>query len=174
MLAAVRELASDQRRQFVLGLAPTVARAEVEALVTAAGVPVPVIADDTYALMAAADVALVASGTATLECALLECPMVVVYRVARFTYVVARVLVRGVRHIGMPNIVAGREIVPELLQDDVNGPAIAARARDILETPGRRAGMVADLRAVRAQLGRGGAATRAADIAAEMLARRAR
>jgi lipid-A-disaccharide synthase len=100
--------------------------------------------------------------------------MVIVYRVARLTYGVARMLVRGVQHIGMPNIVGGREIVPELLQNDVNGPAIAARARDILETPGRRDAMVADLRAVRAQLGRGGAASRAADIAAEMLERRAR
>jgi lipid-A-disaccharide synthase len=174
MLAAVRELAADAGRHFVLALAPTVSRDEVEALVRDAGVPVPVVAGDTYGLMAAADVALVASGTATLECALLECPMVIVYRVARLTYGVARMLVRGVQHIGMPNIVGGREIVPELLQNDVNGPAIAARARDILETPGRRDAMVADLRAVRAQLGRGGAASRAADIAAEMLERRAR
>jgi lipid-A-disaccharide synthase len=173
MLAAVRELGSDSRRQFALALAPTVSRQEVEGRVTAAGLTVPVIAGDTYALMAAADVALVASGTATLECALLECPMVVIYRVARFTYVVARALVRGVSHIAMPNIVAGREIVPELLQGDVSGTAIAAQAHDILEGPGRRAAMVADLRAVRQQLGRGGAATRAADIAAEMLERRA-
>ena len=121
--------------------------------------------------MAAADLAVVASGTATLECALLECPMVVVYRVARLTYAIARMLVRGVRHIAMPNIVAGREIVPELIQDQADAPHIAATARAVLETPGRRDAMVADLRAVRAQLGRGGAAARAADIAVEMLSR---
>ena len=171
MLGAVRELAADPSRQFVLGLAPTVSREAVEALVAHAGVTVPVVAGETYDLMAAADLALVASGTATLECALLECPMVVVYRMARLTYAIAKVLVRGVRHIAMPNIVAGREIVPELIQDEADAPRIAAAARAILETPGQRATMVANLRAVRAQLGRGGAAARAADIAVEMLSR---
>ncbi len=169
MLAAARELARNPHRQFVLGLAPTVSRADVEALVTRSGAPMPVIAGDTYNLMDAADLALVASGTATLECALLECPMVVAYRVARLTYAVGRLLVRGVQHIAMPNIIAGREIVPELLQDDATGPAIAARAEEILDDAGRRATMIGDLRAVRGQLGRGGAAARAADIAAEML-----
>src|SRR5262249_47735757 len=117
MMDAVRRLAAaDPRRQFVLGLAHTLTTADVESLVHAAGVPVPIVRDDTYNLMAAADLALAASGTATLECALLECPMVVVYRVAGLTYAVARLLVRGVRHIAMPNIIAGRPIVPELLQ----------------------------------------------------------
>jgi lipid-A-disaccharide synthase len=152
-----------------LGLAPTVSREDVEALVAHAGVAVPVVAGETYDLMAAADLALVASGTATLECALLECPMVVVYRVAPVTYAIARLLIRGVRHIAMPNIVAGREIVPELIQEEAVAPRIAATARAILEAPGRRAAMLTDLRAVRAQLGRGGAAARAADIAVEML-----
>ena len=172
MLAAVGELARNSNRQFVLGLAPTVSRADVEALVARSAAPVPVIAGDTYNLMAAADLALVASGTATLECALLECPMVVVYRVARLTYAVGRLLVRGVRHIAMPNIIAGREIVPELLQDDATGPAVAARAEAILGDASRRAAIVDDLRAVRSQLGRGGAAERAADIATEMLEER--
>jgi lipid-A-disaccharide synthase len=170
MLDAVRMLAADASRQFVLGLAPTVSRDAVEALVASSGVPVSVVAGETYDLMAAADLAIVASGTATLECALLECPMVVVYRMAPLTYAIARMLVRGVRHIAMPNIVAEREIVPELIQHEADAPHIAATVRSILETPGRRAAMVADLRAVRAQLGRGGAAARAADIAAEMLA----
>jgi lipid-A-disaccharide synthase len=171
MLEASRELVQDPRRQFALGLAPTVSRAAVEALVERAEVPVAVIAGDTYDLMAAAELAIVTSGTATLECALLECPMVVVYRLARLTYALGRLLIHGVRHIAMPNIVAGREIVPELLQGAATGPAIAAVAREVLETPGRRAAMIEELRAVRARLGRGGAAARAADIAAEMLAR---
>ncbi len=172
MLGAVRELAGARDRQFALALAHTVEHREVEPLIRRAGVDVPVIGGDTYNLVAAADVALVTSGTATLECALLECPMVIVYRTAALTYAVGRLLIRGVEHIGMPNIVAGREIVPELLQGQATGARIAAAARDILETPGRRAAMVADLRSVRARLGRGGAAARAADIAAEMLGAR--
>jgi lipid-A-disaccharide synthase len=172
MLDAARELATDPKRQFALGLAPTVSRAAVEALVERAGVPIAVIAGETYDLMAAADLALVTSGTATLECALLECPMIVVYRLAQLTYALGRLLIRGVEHIAMPNIVAGRAIVPELIQRRATGPAIAAAARAILDTPGRRAVMVNELRAVRERLGRGGAAARAAAIAAEMLARR--
>jgi lipid-A-disaccharide synthase len=171
MLEASRELVADPRRQFALGLAPTVSRAAVEAHVERSEVPITVVAGDTYDLMAAAELAIVASGTATLECALLECPMVVVYRLARLTYALGRLLIHGVRHIAMPNIVADREIVPELLQGAATGPSIAAAARQILETPGRRAAMIEDLRAVRTRLGRGGAAARAADIAAEMLAR---
>jgi lipid-A-disaccharide synthase len=173
MLAAVRELAVAPGRQFALALAHTVARADVEPAIERAGLDVPVIAGETYNLIAAADVALVTSGTATLECALLECPMVIVYRMAALTYVLGRLLIRGVQHIGMPNIIAGRRIVPELLQGEATGTRIAAAARDILETPGHRGAIVDDLRQVRARLGRGGAAARAADIAAEMLQARA-
>src|SRR2546426_281419 len=169
LLDAVRRLAGSGAYQFPLALAHTVPRAEVQDQIRAAGVDVPVIEGDTYNLIAAADLALVTSGTATLECALLECPMVIVYRVSPLTAFVARLLVRGVRHIGMPNIVAGHEVVPELLQGRVTGPGIAAAARGILESPARRAEIVGELRDVRRRLGRGGAAGRAATMAAELL-----
>ena len=169
MMDAARRLAATTPVQFALALAHTVRRGDVEAMLRSGGVDVTVVDGDAYNLMAAAQVALVASGTATLECALLECPMVIVYRMSPFTFFVARRLVRGVRHIGMPNIVAGRQVVPELLQREARGERIAAVARDILETPGRREAMVADLRDVRARLGRGGAAERVAEIAVELL-----
>lgn len=172
MLAAVRDLAGKSPEiQFALALAHTVSRTHLEAMVYAAQlpVPVPVIPGDAHNLIAAADVALVASGTATLECALLERPMVIVYRLSPLTYGLARMLVRGVSHVGMPNIVAGREVVPELLQGRATGANIAAAARSILDDPARRDRMIADLRDVRRRLGRGGAADRAAAIAAEML-----
>jgi len=169
LLDAVRRLAGGGAYQFPLALAHTVPRAEVQDQIRAAGVDVPVIEGDTYNLIAAADLALVTSGTATLECALLECPMVIVYRVSPLTAFVARLLVRGVRHIGMPNIVAGHEVVPELLQGRATGEGIAAAARGILESPARRAEIVGELRDVRRRLGRGGAAGRAATMAAELL-----
>ncbi len=172
LLEAVRLLGRSGDCQFPLALAHTLPRAEVEGRVARAGVAVPVVEGDTYNLVAAADVALVASGTATLECALLECPMVIVYRMASVTYALARLLVRGVRYVGMPNIVAGHEVVPELLQARVTGPRIAAAARGILEDPVRRAAIVEDLREVRRRLGRGGAAGRAAAMALEMLGER--
>jgi lipid-A-disaccharide synthase len=124
---------------------------------------------DPYDVMAAADLALVKSGTATLECALLGCPMVIAYRVSPLTAFIGRVLVRGVQHIGLPNIVAGRAIVPELFQGDVTGPGLAAAAWPLLSSPEHRQAALAGLRLVRERLGRGGAAARAATLAAEMM-----
>jgi lipid-A-disaccharide synthase len=158
-------------RQFVLALAPTLKPATVAEAVTRAAVPVRVVEGGTYDLMAAADVALVSSGTATLECALLVCPMVIAYKLSPLTALVARLLVRGVAHIGMPNIVAGREIVPELVQADVTAERIAAEAEAIVADPARRARMIEDLRGVRARLGDSGAAARAAEMAAALIDR---
>jgi lipid-A-disaccharide synthase len=171
LLAAADELGRTGDYQFPLVLAHTLSRGEVEQRVRAAnvGVRVPIIDGDMHNLIAAADIALVASGTATLECALLQCPMVIVYRLSPVTYAVAKILVRGVRHVGMPNIVAGRQVVPELLQGQVTGPRIAAAARTILEDPSRHAQIRAELGEVRRRLGRGGAADRAAAIAVEMM-----
>lgn len=169
MLDAVTQLAPRGDCQFVLALAHTLDRADMEARIRGAGLAVPVVSDDLYNLVAAADIALVTSGTATLECALLECPMVIVYRLSPTTFALGRLLVRGVRHVGMPNIVAGRMVVPELLQGDVTGPKIATAAQAILDDPEGRARIQAGLREVRQQLGRGGAADRAAVIAVEMM-----
>lgn len=171
LLAAADELSRTGDYQFPLVLAHTLSRAEVEQRVRAANVAVrvPIIDGDMHNLIAAADIALVASGTATLECALLECPMVIVYRLSPVTYAVAKILVRGVQHVGMPNIVAGRQVVPELLQGQVTGPRIAAAARTILDDPSRHAAITTELREIRRRLGRGGAADRAATIAVEMM-----
>jgi lipid-A-disaccharide synthase len=167
--ARLLDAAGPGRCQFPLALAHTLTDAHVETLVRGAGIDVRVVAGDTYNLIGAADLALVSSGTATLECALLECPMVIVYRLGRISWALARLLVHGVRWVGMPNIIAGREVAPELLQGRATGPAIAAAARAILVDPARRAAMAADLREVRGRLGRGGAAGRAAAMAIEML-----
>jgi lipid-A-disaccharide synthase len=169
LLDAVRLLAASGDYQFPLVVAHTLSLEDMRARVRDAGVDVVVVPGDTYNLVGAADVALVTSGTATLECALLETPMVIVYRLGLVTYAIGRLLVRGVRYVGMPNIVAGHEVVPELLQGRATGAEIAAAARPILEDPARHAAIVQDLREVRRRLGRGGAAAGAAAIAAEML-----
>src|SRR5262249_23731745 len=82
LLEAVRRLADSGTYQFPLALAHTLDRADVEARVRASSLPIQVIPDDLYNLISASDIALVTSGTATLECALLECPMVIVYRLS--------------------------------------------------------------------------------------------
>jgi lipid-A-disaccharide synthase len=173
LLEAARLLGADggATYQFPLALAHTLSPADVRAAVAAAGpgIDVRVIAGDTYNLIGAADLALVSSGTATLECALLERPMVIAYRLTWVTYALARLLVHGVRYFGMPNIVAGRDVVPELLQGAATGPRIAAEARAILGDQARYEAIVEDLREVRERLGGGGAAGRAAAIALEMM-----
>src|SRR5262249_14979343 len=94
LIEAVDELGAE--RQYALARASTIRSAEVAAEIARSRHPIAVIGDDTYNLIAAAGIALVASGTATLECALLECPMVIVYRTAALTFFLGRRLVRGV------------------------------------------------------------------------------
>jgi len=168
-LGAVDRLGKRDDLQVVLALAPTLERSGIDELIRDTQVPIQVRAGATYDLMAAADLALVTSGTATLECALLACPMVIAYRLSPVTMAVARMLVRGVEYIGMPNIIAGRRIVPELVQREVSPARLAAEAEAILDDEPRRLAMIEDLRAVRTLLGDAGAAERAADMAAALV-----
>jgi lipid-A-disaccharide synthase len=164
MLEAVGRLAAaDGRRRFVLGLAPTIPREQVQAhLRRAAGGPaVDVVSGQTYEVMAAADALLIASGTATLEAALIGTPMVLGYRVSRTTEVVARLLAR-VQWIGLPNLVAGRSVVPELTQRDVTGTRLAAEAGRLLEDPVAATAQRAAFKELRARLGEPGVGRRAA------------
>lgn len=128
----------------------------------------PLVHGETWDLVAAADLVLLSSGTATLETALLERPMVIMYRLSPLSYGLARMLVR-VPFIGMPNLILGKAAVPELIQADVTPERIAEEARRILDDPARAAAMRADLARVRAMLGEPGAAHRAAEIALRMI-----
>jgi lipid-A-disaccharide synthase len=123
---------------------------------------------ETYNALAAADCAIVASGTATVEAALLGTPMVVVYRVAPVTATILRHMIRT-PFIGMVNLIGGRLVVPELIQDDFTPPAVEKEVRRLLESSSARDEMKAGLAQVRAGLGHGGAIERAADIFAGML-----
>ena len=100
--------------------------------------------------------AVVASGTATLEAAFFRLPFVLVYKVAAMTHLAGRMLIR-VRHLGMPNILAGCEIVPEFIQGKAQPPAIAREVMQLLDDGGRRELMLADFDEVIAKLGKGGA-----------------
>jgi lipid-A-disaccharide synthase len=122
----------------------------------------------TYNALAAADCAIVASGTATVEAALLGTPMVVVYRVAPVTASILRHMVRT-PFIGMVNLIGGKLVCPELIQDDFTPTAVEREGRRILESTDARDEMKAGLAQVRAKLGPGGAIERAADIFARML-----
>jgi lipid-A-disaccharide synthase len=160
--AGARILARRPRTRFALPVAPTIAAAAVESAVRAAGLPVKVLPGEAYRVMAAADLLVVASGTATLEAACYGTPMVVLYRLSSVSYALARALVRGVSHISLPNIVAGRAVVPELIQRRATSDGVAAAALLLLEDEVARAAQRVALLEVRARLGEAGAGLRAA------------
>jgi lipid-A-disaccharide synthase len=123
---------------------------------------------DRYNLMAACDAVVAASGTVTLELAIIGTPMVVVYRLSQLTYLLGRLLVK-LEFFSLVNLIAGHEAVPELLQDEVKPDRIAGHLDAILSHPGKRGEMQAALAAVRAKLGSRGASAKAAAAALEMI-----
>ena len=123
---------------------------------------------DAEDLVRAADLAIVASGTATLECAALGVPMVIVYKTSRLNYEIARRVVRLPR-IGLANIVAGADVAPELIQDAVTGPRIAEEAGRLLTDPEAAARQRAGFASLSERVGGPGSADRAADALLEFV-----
>jgi lipid-A-disaccharide synthase len=121
-----------------------------------------------HALLATADLAFVASGTATLEAALCGAPMIVVYRTSAASFAVARLLVR-VPWISLVNIVAEEEVVPELIQDDLTAQRLEAEGAALLDSPARLASMREGLARAAARLGPAGGGERAADAVLDAL-----
>jgi lipid-A-disaccharide synthase len=135
--------------------------------------PTTVVVDGrTDDVLAACDVVITASGTATVQAALHERPMVVVYRLSPLTYRLGKRFLK-VDTYAMPNLVAGRRIVPELIQDDFTPERVASETVALLTDPERSRVAREALRGVRAQLGEGGASARAADAIMEVASRRA-
>jgi len=159
--------ASAAQPQFVLAAAPALG-AELFASCDQAGLAVKRVEGGTYDALAAADCAIVASGTATVEAALLGTPMVVVYRVSPTSAFFLRRMVRS-PFIAMVNLIAGRRVVSELIQDQFTPLTVEEEVRKILESPAVRDEMKAGLADVRQRLGASGSIERAADIFAEML-----
>ncbi len=154
--------------QFIIPLAPGIPETMLSPWIEKAFVPVTLVGGWTYDVMNLSEILITASGTATLEGAILKKPMVIVYKVSFLSYWIGRVLVH-VDHIGLVNLVARREIVPELLQDDANPKKIAAEVLRILRDPGLRERMIESMGEVRESLGAPGAAERAARIIYSML-----
>lgn len=171
MVKAARVVARDHNLEIALALAPTLTQAELEEVGNTDLAGIKIVENDTYNIVAASELAIVASGTATLETALLGCPEVIAYKVSPLTYILGRMLVKGVDFIGMPNILAGRQIVPELIQRDVTAEKLVRAAEPLLSET-IRADTVAALTSLREKLGSPGAAGRVATIALEMIASR--
>jgi lipid-A-disaccharide synthase len=170
MLEAASKLAAgDPRRRFLLGAAPTVNTTAMAAALTAAqagGPRIDIVEGLTHELMAASDVLMIASGTATLEAALLNAPMVVCYRVSRITEWIARRLAL-LPWISLPNIIVRRFAVPELLQGQV-GERLAPEALRLLEDSAAITAQRAAFKDIRGRLGEPGVGRRAAQAVLEV------
>jgi lipid-A-disaccharide synthase len=151
--------------QFIVARAPHLDNGLFESLRSLAGAAT--VEGRTDDVLAAADVALVASGTVTVQAALHQCPMVVVYRLSSLTYRLGKPFVH-VDTYAMANLVAGRRVVPELIQDDFTPERVAAEALRILTDPTHRSAVRRDLGEVRARLGASGANQRAAEAVLEV------
>jgi lipid-A-disaccharide synthase len=173
--------------QFILPLASTAPPGLVETLVEefrnnlrggpgdASSPPAPqkgpllkIIPGQAYQALGAAHVAVVASGTATVEAALAAAPTVIVYRVSPLTFAVGRRLVR-VEHVGMANLLAGERMFPELIQEDFTPARLAHEVLSLIQDPKRLAGVRRGLATVIRRLGGPGASRRAAQVAAELI-----
>ena len=159
--------------QGVIGLAPTVSRTDLTACLAGNAAleedarRVPVVEGSTYEVMNHADLLLVTSGTATLESACFGTPLLVLYRMSRLSWWIARRLV-SIPDIGLVNVVAGRRIAPEFLQDAVDPETLSPVVLELLKDPGKRQSMASELREVRSRLGTPGASSRVADLALDM------
>ena len=160
--AAARVAAAHPDARFVLALAPTIKRATVDRLVAGARARIEVVAGRTHAVVRAADLLLIASGTATLEAALLGTPMVVCYRLSWLSDTIARLLIR-VPWMSLANITLGRSVVPELYRD-TSGESLATAALRLLDTPGALQAQRDAFAELSGQLGAPGVGDRAARL----------
>lgn len=167
MLEACERLRQTADYQFVLAAAPGLEDSQIQAFLHR-DLPVRVVRNCTYDLLGAADGAMISSGTATIEAALLGTPMVVVYRVSRATAQMARWLVRT-PFFSMVNLIAGRQVVPELIQNNFTAERLANETARLFLCAKATEEMKRDLREVRSKLGPGGAIERAADLLTAML-----
>jgi lipid-A-disaccharide synthase len=156
------------RLRCVVPAANAARRVQIDALLVAhPGARVRVLDGQSHIAMAAADAVLLASGTSALEAMLLKKPMVVAYRTGRFTHALLSRLVK-LKHVSLPNLLAGRELVPELLQERAEVGALTAEVlRSLGQTP-ERAGLITEFRKLHEQLRRG-ASERAAGALAELI-----
>jgi len=154
--------------QFILPLASTLQSDDIVPQLAAANLDVIITRERIYDVIRACDAVISVSGTVTLEITLIGTPMVIIYKLAPITYLLARRLVK-IPHVGLCNIVAGELIVPELLQGEANPDGIAAEIARYLEDEKYSSSVREKLLAVRDSLGEPGAAERVAQLALQLM-----
>ena len=169
MVSAAKQLSSERPGlQIVVPVAPTIPREEVLSRFEGSGLSPQLVDGRAPEVVGASDAAIVASGTAVLEAGLMQRPLVVVYRVSLLTYLIGRLMLK-VAHVALVNLLAGRRLVPELLQGDMTPERIAAEVRRVWDPGAPREEMLRGLEEVRGRLGGPGAAERAAEAVLELL-----
>ena len=158
--------------QFIIPVAPGIREEDIKERVKQHGLAVTLVKDQLHQALHICHLVLVASGTATLETALMKKPMIIMYRIALLTYLVGRLMIR-VPTIGLANIVAGKQIVPELIQGDASPQRIFQEAAALLKDAKRMTAMEQELARVGELLGSRGASERVAGIAYDMINKKA-
>jgi len=149
--------------QFIMPLAPAIDRLEVEKCIGRYSLNVRIADEHIYDVLNICDLVITASGTATLEAAIMNTPMIIVYKVSFLSYLVARLLVK-VKDIGLVNLIAEKRIAPELVQGEVSPVNIFNETSKLLKNPHLLSTIKAELEKVREKLGSPGASQRAAQI----------
>jgi len=152
---------ADQNIQFALGLAPHIDRQYIESQLERNAINVALIENQTYDLMCHSRLALVASGTATLETGICGTPMIILYKTNLLSYIIGRSLVK-LPFIGLVNLVAGKKVVPEFLQWEARPGAIFLMSRMLMDDGPPRQAVISELARIPQILGEPGAAKRAA------------
>lgn len=152
----------NKNTQFLIIKSPNLSNQIYEKIMDIENLPVRLIESDTYDLLSISDFAMVCSGTATLETAILQIPMLVIYKISFLSWLLIKNLIK-IPHIGLVNIVAGKKIVPEFLQYEANGKKIATYVLDLLNDSKKINEIKSDLKLVKTALGTSGASQRTAE-----------
>ena len=166
--AAEKLLGSHPNIQFVLPQADSITDELLQGYLQDSVVKVKVIKHQPYDVIQCCDAIMTTSGTASLEIALLQIPMVIAYKLSAMTYFIGKYLV-NTRFIGLPNIIAGKGIVKELIQSDVTADKLADELNNMLDDLMYREKMLKELAVVKNNLGQGGGSKNMADLALEMM-----
>lgn len=152
----------------ILPVAPTIDPGFLKSFVEDTSVNIECLGEGVACILRECDAALVTSGTATLEAAIMGVPMVVVYRVSPISYWLGKMVIK-VPYIGLVNLIAGEEVAPEFIQGEVTAVRLAREVRQLLEDVGRREEVIRKLEGVRRRLGNGTASEKTARIALQMV-----
>lgn len=163
MIQAAEKLAEKEECQFFIPRASTISKEMLLSIIGKTSLSIEITEGHQYDLMQICTACVASSGTATLETALMELPTVLVYKLAPFTWFLANLLVH-VKYAGLPNLLLGREVTPELLQDRAQAENIVSILLPWLQDEKARQKNIEEIREVRKALGSGGAVHRVAEL----------